>query len=65
MVQRLPVALAQVKAGNTSENLLNEIRQIIYSLFREKQVTKKAYNNINEFTKVIKLKGYYIYEFWK
>ena len=33
MLQRLPVALAQVKAGNTSENLLNEIRQIIYSLY--------------------------------
>ena len=47
MLQRLPVvALAQVKAGNTSENLLNEIRQIIYSLYREKKVTKKVYNNI-------------------
>ena len=36
MIQRLPIALAQVKAGNTSENLLNEIRQIIYSLHRAK-----------------------------
>ena len=36
MLQRLPTALAQVKAGNTSENLLNEIRQIIYSLYRTK-----------------------------
>ena len=36
MLQRLPIAFAQVKAGNTSENLLNEIRQIIYSLYREK-----------------------------
>ena len=34
ILQRLPIALAQVKAGNTSENLLNEIRQIIYSLYR-------------------------------
>ena len=42
MIQRLPVALAQVKASNTSENLLNEIRQIIYSLYREKEVTKKC-----------------------
>ena len=42
MIQRLSVALAQVKAGNTSENLLNEIRQIIYSLYREKEVTKKC-----------------------
>ena len=33
MLQRLPIALAQVKAENTSENLLNEIRQIIYSLY--------------------------------
>ena len=45
MLQRLPIALAQVKAGNTSENLLNEIRQIIYSLYQEKEVTKKVYNN--------------------
>ena len=37
--QRLPTALAQVKTGNTSENLLNEIHQIIYSLYREKEVT--------------------------
>ena len=40
------IALAQEKAGNTSANLLNEIRQIIYSLYREKEVTKKVYNNI-------------------
>ena len=45
MLQRLPIALARVKAGNTSENLLNEIRQITYSLYREKEVTKKVYNN--------------------
>ena len=45
MLQRLPIALAQVKAGNTSENLLNKIRQITYSLYQEK-VTKKVYNNI-------------------
>ena len=46
MIQRLPMALAQVKAGNTSENLLNEITQIIYSLYREKEITKKVHNNI-------------------
>ena len=46
MLQRLPIVLAQVKAGNTSENLLNEIRQIVYSLYRAKEVTKKLYNNI-------------------
>ena len=44
--QSLPIALAQVKVGNTSENLLNEIRQIIYSLYRAKEITKKVYNNI-------------------
>ena len=36
MLQRLPIALAQVKAGNTSENLVNLIRQIIYTFYREK-----------------------------
>ena len=46
MFQRFPIALAQVKAGNSSENLLNEIRQVMYYLYREKQVTKKVYNNI-------------------
>ena len=46
MLQRLPLALAQVKAGNTSENLLNEIKQTIYSLYRVIQITKKVYNNI-------------------
>ena len=46
MLQRLPIALAQVKAGNNSESLLNEIRKIIYSLQQSKQFTKKMYNNI-------------------
>ena len=46
MLQRLPIALAQVKAGNNSENLLNEIRQIVYSLYQSKEVTKKVYKNI-------------------
>ena len=46
MLQKLPIALAQVKAANTSENLLNEIRLIIYFLRPEKEVTKKVYNNI-------------------
>ena len=39
MLQRLPIALAQVKAGNNSESLLNEIRQIVYSLYQSKQIT--------------------------
>ena len=46
MLQRLPLALAQVQAGDTSENLLNEIHQIIYSEYRAKEITKKVYNNI-------------------
>ena len=45
MLQRLPIALAQVKAGNNSESLLNEITQIVYSLYESKQITKKVYNN--------------------
>ena len=46
MLQRLPIALAQVKAGNVLENLLNEIRQIIYYSYREIQITNEVYNNI-------------------
>ena len=46
MLKRLPIALAQIKAGNNSESLLNEIRQIVYSLYRSKEITKKVYNNI-------------------
>ena len=52
MLQRLPIALAQVKTGNTSENLLNEIKQIIYSLYRAKEVTKNVYNNIMNSIKI-------------
>ena len=46
MLQRLPISLAQVKAGNNSENLLNEIMQIVYSLYQTKEITKKVYDNI-------------------
>ena len=52
MFKRLPIALAQIKAGNNSESLLNEIRQIVYSLYRSKQITKKVYNNIINSIKV-------------
>ena len=48
MLERLPIAFAQVKASNNSENLLNEIRQIVYSLYQSKQITKKVYNHIIE-----------------
>ena len=43
MLQRLPTALA--KRDDTSENLLNEFHQIIYSLYQAKKGTKKVYNN--------------------
>ena len=46
ILQRLPIALAEVKAGNNSENLLNEIKQIIYSLYQSKEITRKVYNNL-------------------
>ena len=47
MLQRLPIALSQVKAGNNSESLLiNEIRQIVYFFYQSKEITKKVYNNI-------------------
>ena len=46
MLQRLSVALAQVKVDNNSESLLNEIRQIVYSLYQSKEITKKVYNNL-------------------
>ena len=46
MLQRLPLVLAQVKAGKNSESLLNEIRRIVYSLYQSKQITQKVYFNI-------------------
>ena len=54
MLKRLPIALAQkqVKAGNNSESLSNEIRQIVYSLYRLKEITKKVFNNIINSIKV-------------
>ena len=52
MLQRFPVALAQISADNNSESLLNEIRQILYSLYRSKKITKKVYNNIIKSIKV-------------
>ena len=52
MFQNLPIALAWVKPGNTSGNLLNEIRQIIHSLYLAKEITKKVYNNTMDSMKV-------------
>ena len=52
MLQILPTALAQVKAGNTSQNLLSEIRQIIHFLYRAKEIFKKVHNIIMKSLKV-------------
>ena len=52
MLKRLPIALAQIKAGNNSEGLLNEIRQIVYSLYRSKEITEKVCNKIINSIKV-------------
>ena len=52
MLKRLPIALAQIKAGNNSGSLLNEIRQIVYSLYRSKEITEKVYNNVINSIKV-------------
>ena len=46
MLQRSLIALAHVKIGNNSENLLNEIRQIIYYWYQSKNIAKKVYNNV-------------------
>ena len=52
MLKRLLIPLAQIKAGNNLESLLNEIRHIVYSLYRSKEITKKVYNNIIKSIKV-------------
>ena len=46
MVSRLPIMLAQLKAGNNSDKLKNEIRQLLYSLYRSKKLTKTIHNNL-------------------
>ena len=46
MLQKLPIVLAQVNAGNTSQDLLNEIHQLAYSLYRAKKISKKVYENL-------------------
>ena len=46
MLSRLPISLAQLKSGNNSEKLENEIRQILYSLYRPKKLTKNVYKSL-------------------
>ena len=50
MLSRLPITLAQLKAGNDSEKLKNEIRQLLYSLHASKKLTKTIYNNLIDTT---------------
>ena len=52
MLQRLPIALAQIKAGNNTQSLLNEIKQIVYSSHQPKEITKKVCKNIIKSKKV-------------
>ena len=51
MLKRLPILLAQIQAGNNSMKLKNEIRQILYSLYRSKVLTKTVYNNLTKFVR--------------
>ena len=46
MLSRLPITLAQLKAGNNSQKLINEIRQLLYSLYCSKKLTKAIYNHL-------------------
>ena len=46
MLSRLPITLAQLNAGNNSEKLKNEIRQLLYSLYRSKKLTKNIYKSL-------------------
>ena len=46
MLSRLPISLAQLKAGNNSEKLKNETRQLLYSLYRSKSMSKQVYDNL-------------------
>ena len=46
MLSRLPISLARLKAGNNSQKLKNEIRQLLYSLYRSKKLSKTIYNTL-------------------
>ena len=65
MLRRLPIALAQVKAGDASVNWLNEIQQIINSLYIIKENIGKVCNNIINLKQIQYKNGYYIYKFEK
>ena len=63
MLKRLPIALPQVEVNNTSENLLNKIRQIVFSLYYSKEITKKKYQQHNKFNTDIMQKGCNIHKY--
>ena len=65
MLQRLPIALAQIKVGNNSQSLLNEVSQIVYSSYQSKEITKKVYNNIIKSIKIKSKNRYNLYELRK
>ena len=52
MLSRLPITLAQSKAGNNSEKFKNEIRQLLHSLYRSKNITKQVYNNLIKYIRI-------------
>ena len=71
MLSRLPISLAQIEAGNNSEELKNEIRQLLYYLYRSKNITKQVYNNLirpiwinNTIIIIITIKGIH-YKRWR
>ena len=61
MLQRLTIPLAQVKASNNSENLSNEIMQIVYASYQSKKIIKRVYNSIIKSIQLLK-NGYYVYK---
>ena len=65
MLQRLPIALAQIKVDNNSQSLLNEVSQIVYSSYQSKEITKKVYNNIIKSIKIKSKNRYNLYELRK
>ena len=66
LLQRLPIALAQVEVGNNSGNLLNENRQIVYYLYQSKEITRTVYDNIIKSLSQYNYKnGYFICELKK
>ena len=54
MLSRLPIALTQLKVGNNSEKFKNEIRQLLYSLYHSKNMTKRVYNNLINYNELNK-----------